>query len=211
VDGIRHILQYNFTDGWQTNLVSSASADGTASFSYMGSTRVDFQNVTQQAQSYTMYPWPQSRNWSSQYGAEGAAASRGFYFASQPFNTTQTYNTTYRVWGNFTVYVTHLSNNDTTIACYNSSYQSMHGPGTPVNCSVVARRHLQCPFTFRCFSPEMAAALGPRCLDDFDNGYNDTDLLGTLTNSNSPKSTYGERRVYLLVSRDACRCRRRYS
>lgn len=186
-NGARHVLQYNITDGWQTNLVDN----GTAAFSYMGSTRIKYDNLTQEPGSFMLQAWPQTNsNWSQFFGAEGAAPSRGFYFATKPFNMTQTYNTTYRVYGNFTVYVTHLSNNDTTIACHNSSYSS--ALGVQANCSVVQRRHLQCPFTFRCFSPEMAAASGPRCLDDFDNGYNDTDLLGTLINSPSPKDSYGE-------------------
>lgn len=191
VDG-RHILQYNLTNGWHTNLVTKVShPDGSAEFSYMGSKRVLYGNISQESGNFTMPAWPQSRNWSQPYGAEGAAPSRGFYFATKPFNESQLYTTTYRIWGNFTVLVTHLSNNDSTIACHNNSYQSLHGQAQ-ANCSIVAKRHLQCPFTFRCFSPEMAAASGPRCLDDFDNGYNDTDLLGTLTGGRSPKDAYGE-------------------
>lgn len=191
--GVRHVLQYNITDGWQTNLIDSlATSDGPAAYSYMGSTRVAYQNITKDNSSYLVHAWPQTRNWSQYHGAEGAAPSRGFYFATQPFNETHVYNTSVRVWGNFTVYATHLSNNDSTIGCFATGYDSSHGSNKSVNCSVVGRRHLQCPFTFRCFSPEMAAATGPRCLDDFDNGYNDTDVLGTLTNSDSPKDAYGE-------------------
>lgn len=183
VDGVRHILQYNITDGWQTNLVDTPA---TTTYSYMGSTRVVYQNITEEASAFTLHAWPQTSNWSQYHGAEGAAPSRGFYFATKPFNTTQQYPAAYRVWGNFTVYVTHLSSNDTTIACFDANYGNKSA-----DCSLVTKRHLQCPFTFRCFSPEMAAAAGPRCLDDFDNGYNDTDLLGSLTNSNSPKEAYG--------------------
>jgi hypothetical protein len=190
---VRHVLQYNITDGWQTNLADSLpNTDGRGAYSYMGSTRVAFENITKADSKYTLRAWPQTQYWSQFHGAEGAAPSRGFYFATEPFNATHVYNTSFRVWGNFTVFVTHLSNNDSTIGCFATGYDSIHGTNRTVDCSVVGRRHLQCPFTFRCFSPEMAAATGPRCLDDFDNGYNDTDVLGTLSSGSSPKDAYGE-------------------
>lgn len=210
---VRHVLQYNISDGWSTNLVSdmgqAIGGNGTsaADFWFMGSRRVAYDAVTKGASSYVLASWPQTKNWTETYGADGAAASRNFYFSSRPFNATQVYNTTYQVWGNFTVFVTHLSNNDSTIACH-SNYTSAFGEGAAGNCSVIARRHLQCPFTFRCFSSEMGGGAGPRCLDDFDNGYNDTDLLGTLTYNSSqalgPKDVYGELICRLTVTALCC-------
>jgi hypothetical protein len=38
----------------------------------------------------------------------------------------------------------------------------------------------------------MAGASGPRCMDDFDNGYNDTDAMNNLPSNISPKDVYGE-------------------
>lgn len=209
-DGKRQYLQYNISDGWATNLVSSLLATNASLsgeqvfqgvFNYMGSRRADFPTITRASANFTVPPWPQTQYWMNNSGAPGAAASRNFYFATQPFNTSQVYNTSYRVWGNFTVYVTHLSNNDTTISCFNSSYTSMHGAASNVNCTLAAQRQLQCPFTFRCFSPEMAAASGPRCLDDFDNGYNDTDNQGT-TLSGSPNDVYGK--IICLCFAETC-------
>lgn len=155
----------------------------------MGSKRVEFSSVTLTNATYSMRAWPQTGQWQSN-SVPGASPSRQFYFASQPFNVTAVYNTSYKAWGNFTVYVTHLSNNDTTISCHNNTYTSMHGVAATVNCTVAAQRHLQCPFTFRCFSPEMAAAPGPRCLEDFDNGYNDTSTDPDL--QGAPKDAFGE-------------------
>lgn len=199
VNSSRQLLQYNITDGWLTNLVSSANNGSGAEYWYMGSKRVVFDNVTVEGSTFSLAGWPQTQQWNSTYGAVGAAASRNFYFASLPFNHTQTYNTSYRIWGNFSVFVTHLSNNDSTVACHDPSYNSLQGVSNISNCNVTAQRHLQCPFTFRCFSPEMGAATGPRCLDDFDNGYNDTDLLGTLGTNNSPKDVYGESHISAVV------------
>lgn len=191
------MLQYNITDGWQTSLVAQDSnlSGAAADFWFMGSQRVVYSNVTLEISNFTLRGWPQSSQWNTSVdacNATAACASRNFYFAAQPFNITQQYTTTHRVWGNFTVYVTHLSNNDTTIACHDSNFTSKAGALAAGNCSIVARRHLQCPFTFRCFHPEMAAGPGPRCIDDFDNGYNDTDLQSTLANNASPKDAYGE-------------------
>lgn len=158
----------------------------------MGSKRVVYNNVTVSASNYTLPGWQQTQNWSDAYGTHDAAASRNFYFAQVPFNMTQVYNTTFRVWGNFTVFITHLSNNDTTIKCHDSGYNDTNGTSLSADCQIVGKRHLQCPFTFRCFSPEMGAASGPRCLDDFDHGYNDTDVLKSLRDGKSPKDVYGE-------------------
>lgn len=194
LDG-RHVLQYNISDGWLTNLVTGQDS-GTAEYWFQGSRRVVYANVTQHNSTYVLPGWPQTSNWSDAYGADAAAASRNFYFATLPFNVTQNYRTSYKVWGNFTVYVTHLSNNDTTIACHDSAF----GPSAAGNCTIVAKRHLQCPFTFRCFSPEMGAGGGPRCLDDFDHGYNDTDALNTLPNNTSPKEVYGTHSTALCLS-----------
>jgi hypothetical protein len=166
-----------------------------ADFWFMGSQRIVYSNVTSEISNFSLPGWPQSSQWNSSfdaYNATAASASRNVYFSTQPFNKTQHYTTTCRVWGNFTVFVTHLSNNDTTVACHDSNFTSIFGAAASVNCSIVARRHLQCPFTFRCYHPEMAAGPGPRCIDDFDNGYNDTDLQSALGNNVSPKDAYGE-------------------
>lgn len=199
VDGRRHYLQYNISDGWATNLVTSTTQTNTTlgsspvlkgQFNFMGSKRADFPTITRSPGNFTMSAWPQTKSFTNSTVQDvGAAPSRNFYFATQPFNVSQVYNTSYKVWGNFTVYVTHQSNNDTTIACFNSTYSSMHGTAANINCTIAAQRQLQCPFTFRCFSPEMAAAPGPRCLEDFDNGYNDTSL--DPTRSGAPKDNYG--------------------
>lgn len=203
--GGRHVLQYNITNGWHTNLVAqdSSGPSGSADFWFMGSRRVVYSNVTSEVSNFSIPGWPQSSQWNSStdiYNATAASASRNFYFATRPFNTSQMYGTTHRVWGNFSVFVTHLSNNDTTITCHDSNFTSIHGAGATINCSIAARRHLQCPFTFRCYQPEMSGGAGPRCIDDFDNGYNDTDLQGNLPNNISPKNVYGKHSCNLLVS-----------
>jgi hypothetical protein len=195
LDG-RHVLRYNISDGWQTSLVTHnhSGSLGSADFWFMGSQRVVYSNVTWGVSTFSVPGWPQSSQWNVShdvYNVSAASASRRFYFATRPFNTTQAYMTTHQVWGNFTVFVTHLSNNDTVIACHDSNYTSVHAAGSTSNCSAVAGRHLQCPFTFRCYHPEMAGGSGPRCMDDFDNGYNDTDVQNTLPNNTSPKDVYG--------------------
>jgi hypothetical protein len=176
-----HVQGYDFGDGWATSLVTNVSASNP-------STGLDY--------------WAQGRLRVT-YGAAGspapasssATASPSFFeLPSGADNATSVYwlgldgapsmleaqniSTTHRVYGGFSVAVTHESRAfQTTADCYVNDAEwsgtPPEGGFTNATCSAAGSYSMTtCPFTFRCFTPEAnAGAPGPRCMPNFPADY----------------------------------------
>jgi hypothetical protein len=178
-----HAVPYYIPSGWTTNLVTHIWQLGRTNtlgeplyggdYWYQGSKRVLYSELTIENGSYVVPGVPDGRfNASNAYFDD--VSNERHYWSLYPTNITVTYNTTFRVWGNFTTYVTHLSNHQPTLDCHTSD--------VPCNDTANATLHaggrweagniMQCPFQFRCFTPE-AAAGGPACHRRFPEDFQD--------------------------------------
>lgn len=191
--GSVHVVSYNITAGWPTNLVTrwwpltgQTNQNGQQLYEgeywYQGAKLVHYEQLTVENDSFVVPGIPDGSQPASVAYSDDTSNER-HYWSQFPTNTTSAYNTSFRVWGAFTTYVTHLSNHLDPITCYNSS--------TPCTDTQSATAHsggrfeasniIQCPFHFRCFSPE-AAAGSPACHRRFPDDY-----LGTPTQQNARK------------------------
>ena len=176
-----HVLPYYIPNGWITNLVTRywplgrTSINGSQIYAgeywHQGAKRVAYQELTIEPGSYVVPGVPDGRSEAADAYFDEVTNER-HYWSEQPTNTTTTYNTTFKVWGTFTTFVTHLSNSRATWECHTGNKSC----GKPVDNSLHSggRREehniMQCPFQFRCFSTESAAG-SPACHRNFPQDY----------------------------------------
>jgi len=177
-DNAIHVYNYTFGDGWATNLVTNVSASTGAGLDYWshGHPRVayDGAGAAAAASSYALPPGSNITGGNSTHvywmGLDGAPNSL----------LARTISTSHRVYGGFTVAVTHESRSQTAADCYvnNAPWSGLASPsggfsGANATCpGSLTNVSTCCPFTFRCFSTEAnAGAQGPRCMPSFPGDY----------------------------------------
>jgi hypothetical protein len=173
-----HVVNYTIEPGWATSLVSNYWLLGRKNnrgqelyggdFWQEGAKRVQYDELTLEADSFTIPGIPDGRS-SAQDAYFNETSNHRHYWSSFPTNETTTYNTTFKVWGAFTTFVTHLSDNQATLDCHMGS--GCASDATPHSQGRFESENImQCPFQFRCFSPESAAG-GPNCHRNFPTDY----------------------------------------
>jgi hypothetical protein len=196
---LNQTVNYQIPDGWPTNLVTKywlldrKNERGQnlygGEYWYQGSRRVLYSELTIESGNYTVPGVPDGRS-HEDIAYKDARNNERHYWSSYPTNETTTYNTTFRVWGNFTTYVTHLSNHLETIACQTSGLcqgnVTTHSSGRFESSNI-----MQCPFQFRCFSPESAAG-SPGCHQNFPDDYEHQHVDG-----NHPRKLFVGRKYQL--------------
>jgi len=181
VQNATHVVNYTINAGWITNLVSNYWPLGRKNqagqdlfggdFWFQGAKRVDYEEITVEPGIFAIPGIPDGRDTPEKAYYDFINNER-HYWSTAPTNQTETYNTSFRVWGSFTTYVTHLSNNQATIDC--------HTGATPCTENLNVTSHsrgrseheniMQCPFQFRCFTPESVAG-SPGCHRHYPNDY----------------------------------------
>lgn len=175
-----HVVNYTIPNGWPTNLVTNywplyrknaANADLYAGdFWFEGSKRVHYSELTMESGNFTIQGVPDGRaNESMAYA--NTRINEKHYWSTFPTNETIVYNTSFKIWGTFTTFVTHLSNNEATFACHTS--QNCDNVTSHSGGRFEADNIVQCPFQFRCFTPESASGR-PGCHQKFPDDYADT-------------------------------------
>lgn len=190
-DGMKHVIQYNITDGWHTslvtniwlhpdNLVINGLPVYQGDYWYMGAKRVDYSALTIEPANNTIPAWDSatpnmSYPWDLYTSPSDSIKPQKVFWWGKSFLQPNVVTTKYRVWGSFTTYVTHLSARDAIVGCYNNPATWSTSDCVAANASTTYA--LQCPFTFRsCFTPE--AHFGtPRCMRNFSADYLDASAV----------------------------------
>lgn len=171
-----HVQGYQFGDGWQTSLVTNVSASTGQGLDYwsQGRLRVTYGDAAVPTAAAT----PSSFSLPPGNGT-GASATSVYWMGldgAPTFWASRSIATTHRVYGGFTVAVTHESRAfQTTAECYvnNATWAAGGGGFSNATCQAAGSYSMTtCPFTFRCFTPEAnAGAPGPRCMPVFPADY----------------------------------------
>lgn len=187
---VAHVHAYDFGDGWGTSLVTNVSAATGAGLDYwaQGRQRVAYGSPGTSSGGAAVAAAGALAAASSFTLPSGAANASHLYWmgsaGSPPFSQTEstTVNTTHRVYGGFTVAVTHETRLQTVASCFVSDAPwspadngGLGGFSAAENATCAATGSFaltSCLFTFRCFSPEAnAGAQGPRCMPNLPYNY----------------------------------------
>ena len=146
---------------------------------FQGAKIVDYQELTLEPGSFLVAGVPDgSADASASYA--NTTANERHYWSLRPTNETVQYNTTFKVWGNFTTYTTHLSNHMATLTCHTSAGGCDDGQNVTSHSAgrFEAANIMQCPFQFRCFNPESVAGR-PGCHRNFPEDYTSVEDIST--------------------------------
>jgi hypothetical protein len=173
-----HIIDYYIPNGWGTNLVTSywplnqKDSRGidlyAGDYWFQGAKRVQYSMLTVEPGEFVVPGVPDGRE-NAMNAYLNSIANERHYWSHNPTNETITHTTKFRVWGQFSTYTTHLSNHEDIINCHATntceSNVTAHSRGT-----LNTGNMMQCPFQFRCFSPESVAG-SPGCHRFFPNDF----------------------------------------
>lgn len=171
-----HVVSYYIPDGWGTNLVTSyqplnmTNLQGfdlyEGEYVDQGARRVIYRQLTLETGVFTIPGVPDGREPFDKSYNDSTANDR-HYWSPDRTNETADYITHYRVWGEFTTFTTHLSNHMNAYFCHlNGSCNDFTNTTNHSRGRFESTNIMQCPFQFRCFSPE-ASAGSPNCHKDF--------------------------------------------
>lgn len=182
-----HVVDYYIPNGWGTNLVTNWSALGITnennetlyegSYYFQGAKLVHYTNLTREHGNFAV-PGVFDGQSDSAVAYSDELANERHYWSTSPTNETGVYNTTFRVWGTFTTFTTHLSNHQELLDCHvnhrgcQNTTEHSRGRAEDINM-------MQCPFQFRCFTPE-ASAGSPGCHRSFPNDYEGVHINQTI-------------------------------
>lgn len=184
-----HTVPYFIPDGWGTNLVTTFWALNQSNnagqdlyegeYMYQGAKRVHYHSLTIEDKNFTIEGVPDGR-FDPSLAYFNTERNEMHYWSAMPTNETTTYHTRFRVWGKFVTYVTHLSNDISMIECHTqgncSDTVEANTEGRQLDTNI-----MQCPFQFRCFSPE-SVSNSPNCHRnfpaDFMNSFNSSSVVG---------------------------------
>lgn len=131
---------------------------------FQGAKLVHYKQLTLENSSFFVAGIPDGRsNETLAYFDE--EANEKHYWSQYPTNDNATYATQYKIWGEFITFTTHLSNHMKLLECNihgrDCGNATAHSRGRFEDINI-----MQCPFQFRCFTPE-AAAGSPGCHRSF--------------------------------------------
>lgn len=180
------VIDYFIPDGWGTNLVTNWTVIGVNSnnetlyegdYYFEGAKLVHYSNLTMEPGTFTVPGVVDGRGNSSLAYFDDVANER-HYWSTYPTNETGVYNTSFRVWGRFTTYTTHLSNHKEVLDC-NVHQKGCHNATAHSRGRFEDINIMQCPFHFRCFTPE-ASAGSPGCHRSFPGDYTTLSSNGSI-------------------------------